>query len=114
MSFRDLSAPEMIAISAQFLNPAGNQLSILTDYILLEGLIVIIRETHDGLLMVVQQPSANEIRIQGLTAEMSELDARQSSMVRGIYNYLESMEDLADTPENKRRYGELKQTLFPK
>lgn len=113
MNLRDLSAGEMLSVSAVLLDEAGQLAPLMQNHELLQGPFKVIRQSHEKLLRLHHQVGSNEKRVRELTAQMTGLDNDHDRMARGIYGVLESFESLANDPLEARQLGELRAVLFP-
>lgn len=113
MNLRDLSAEEMLTVSAPLLDPGGSLYPILIAHTLLDGSVTVIKKCHDGLLTVQQRAGTNEKKARRLTDQMTHLDARHDAMARGIMRLLEGEELLAESEEQAQVFADVRETLFP-
>ena len=113
MNLRDLAAQEMVTVSGELLDPAGQAYAILQATPILSGSVLVLEEAHAQLVSVTKRAGANEKRARELTAELTELDALHDRKARGIYRVIEAYADLSDSPQEALEYQELLATVFP-
>lgn len=113
MNLRDLSAGEMLSVSAVLLDETGQLAPLMQNHELLQGPFKVIQKSHNNLLRLHEQAGSNEKRIRELTTEMTQLDSDHDRMARGIYGVLEAFEALTNDPAEAQEIGELLTVLFP-
>ena len=116
MSKRELSSESMIHITETLLDPRPKgPRSILAGLPIVAVLIPTLEAAHADLLsrQVAGPPGDIAARITAIQTKQTALDARHDRKMRGSIRLLEALADLADTPDDARRYLELRDVLCP-
>lgn len=112
MAYRDFPTTTMVELTAPWLDPAKQE-PLLRSFPQTAGLMENIEEAHQTLLRL--QPVESELRatIQALIAEIFELDRRHDRKLRGSFQLLTALAELAEAPEGAAALLTLRDTLFP-
>jgi hypothetical protein len=116
MAKRDLSSETMIHLTEALLDPTPKGArTILAGLPIVSVLIPKIEEAHAILLsrQVASPPGEVTAKITAIQVKQTALDARHDRKMRGSIKLLEALADLADEPDDARRYLELRDVLCP-
>lgn len=116
MSKRELSSESMIHITETLLDPRPKgPRTILAGLPIVAVLIPTLEAAHADLLsrQVAGPPGDIAAKITAIQTKQTALDARHDRKMRGSIRLLEALADLADDPDDARRYLELRDVLCP-
>ncbi len=114
MALKNLTSAEMIEISKPWTAPKEHTNKLLAKIAEVKGLIAPLKRAHETLLKA-QQPSKNPnaAKLAEVSARGDALDTRHDAVVRGIYNTLTAVADLAPTPADAAPYLDTRDSLVP-
>jgi hypothetical protein len=111
MSLKALSTPSMVSISSPWIDPARDR-PLWESMGTTAGLLPRLDAAHARL--VSTQPSTTPpAELAGLQRREAEVDALHDRKVRGIFNLLTGLADLADAPADTQALLDLRDHLFP-
>jgi hypothetical protein len=112
MAYRDFPTTTMVELTAPWLDDA-RQAPLLRSFPQTAGLMENVVEAHQTLLRLQLVESQLQATIQALIAQLFELDRRHDRKLRGTFQLLTGLAELADTPEEVAALLALRDALFP-
>lgn len=112
MALKDLTAQEMVAISAAWLDPKQER-ALLEKYTMLSSLLPIIESAHRGLLRTQLGSNAQEMRSDALALRAQSADQIYDRKARAVYHLLTGFAEYVDGVDGTARILDVRDELFP-
>ena len=112
MPLKNLSTEAMVSVSAAWVDPKQDR-PLLERFKMLQPLIPVIEKTHRNLLKTQVNVASGSSELAEIQSEETRVDALHDRKLRGTYNLLTGLADLAENAVDAQAYLDLRDRLFP-
>ena len=112
MSLKNLSTEAMVSVTAAWVE-AGPERNLLQGCPKLAPLLPDVEAAHQNLLATQAGPEQQNAALAELQKQEADADALHDRKLRGIFNLLTGLADLADEPSEAQKHLALRDRLFP-